>query len=175
MLDGAHAAQVAVVPGQRGELGELGHLATVAGAPFRQVGEQLQGAERADADRQAQVLHPLLPVGPGAVEPLVQLPFERALARRQRAEQRAQFAPRGRGNQVVAVPVRADVRHHGRADHQQVEQRLPRERGRRGQGRLTFRTESPEDRRVERVRLFQFAETAGVGARACAGLMRGYR
>jgi hypothetical protein len=76
---------------------------------------------------------------------------------------------------VVAVPVRADVRHHGHADHHQVEQRLPRERGRRGQGRLAFRTESPEDRRVERVSLFQFAETAGVGARACAGLMRGYR
>ena len=175
MLDGAHAAQVAGVPGQRGEPGELGDLATVAGAPFRQVGEQLQRADRADADGQAQVLHPLLPVGSGAVEPLVQLPFERALARRQRAEQRAQFAPRGRVNQVVAVPVRADVRHHGRADHQQVEQRPPRERGRRGQGRLTFRTESPEDRRVERVRLFQFAETAGVGARSCAGLMRGYR
>jgi len=32
------------------------------------------------------------------------------------------------------VPVRADVRHHGRAEHQQVEQRLPRERGRRVRG-----------------------------------------
>ena len=175
MLDGAHAAQVAVVPGQRGELGELGHLATVAGAPFRQVGEQLQGAERADADRQAQVLHPLLPVGPGAVEPLVQLPFERALERRQRAEQRAQFAPRDQGNQVVAVPVRADVRHHGRFDHQQVEQRLPVAARARAAGSGAFRAESPEDRRVERVSLFQFAEAAGVGARACAGLMRGYR